>query len=63
MCGPGCCGRKVIAVPLMLSRNEVAELSELIRLIRIQRGTLGLEVYTQRVHEPDGSILMVVSCC
>ena len=39
MCGPGCCGREIIAVSLMLSRNEVAELSdaELIRLIRIQR--------------------------
>ena len=40
-----------------LSRNEVTELSEaeLIRLIRIQLGTLGSRRVDSRVHELDGS--------
>ena len=38
-----CCGRKVIAVSLMFSKNEVAELSEaeLIRQVHLQLGTPG----------------------
>ncbi len=56
MCGPGCCGREVIAVSLKLSRNEVAELSEaeLIRLIRIQRWNPGSRSVDPKVHELDG---------
>ena len=56
MCSPGCCGGEVIAVSLMLSSNEVAELSEakLIRLIRIQRWKLGSRSVDPKVHELDG---------
>ena len=56
MCGPGCCGREVIAVSLMLSRNEAAELSEaeLIRLIRIQQWKAGSRSVDPKVHELDG---------
>ena len=48
-----------------LSGNEVAELSEaeLIRPISIQRWNPVSRSVDPKVHELDGSIFMVVSCC
>ena len=56
MCGPGCCGIEVTAISLILSRNEVAELSEaeLIRLIHFQLETFRSRSVDPKVHELDG---------
>ena len=67
MCGPGYCGREVIAVSLMLSRNEVTELSEaeLTRLIRIQRWNPGSRSvdpkgsWTRRLYPHSSELLMI----